>query len=125
MALLKTYPKSSIVRNLCIGAIFIAALEFRTGFCEEAKNVCTISVDKNGVMTSMVVTNPITYLSIEKEFDFDVDKDGNPIKGTVKFVSSTYYGIVERQLNAPEELNLMWEQFGGRQQYWDNAKKHD
>jgi hypothetical protein len=93
------------------------AATFQTGFCQ-SKNIVAVNVDNKGVMTSMVVTNPQTYLNIEKEFDFDVDNQGNPIKGTVKFFDG-----VERQLNVPEELTLMWQQFGGPQEYWDNAKK--
>jgi hypothetical protein len=117
MALLKILSKSSIAKNISMAAILFTAASSQSGSCE-SKNVCAISVDNKGVMTSMTVTNPQTYLSVEKEFDFDVDNQGTPLKGTVKFFDGN-----ERALNVPEELTLMWQQFGGPQQYWDNAKK--
>jgi hypothetical protein len=99
-----------------LGALLTAAA-FHAGFCD-VKNVCVVNVDGKGVMTSMVVTNPQTYLNIEKEVDFDVDNQGNPVKGTVKFFDG-----IDRELKVPEELTLLWQQFGGPQQYWDNEKK--
>ena len=117
MAKVKSLVGSSLMRSISIGAALMTATVFQTGFCD-AKNVCAVKVDASGVMTSMIVTNPQTYLSIEKEFDFEVDNQGNPTKGTVKFFDG-----IDRELKVPEELTLMWQQFGGPQQFWDNAKK--
>jgi hypothetical protein len=117
MALLKTRTVSLIVRNISIGTVFIAVSYYHLGLCD-SKNTVAVNIDNKGVMISMVVTNPQTYLNIEKEFDFDVDNQGNPVKGTVKFFDG-----IERQLNVPEELTLLWQQFGGPSEYWNNAKK--
>ncbi|MGB7567691.1 MAG: hypothetical protein WBM07_07520 [Chitinivibrionales bacterium] len=117
MAFWKTCAHSSIMRNISIGAVLMTVSTYQHGLCD-SKNIVAVNVDTKGVMTSMVVTNPQTYLNIEKEFDFDVDDQGNPTKGTVKFLDG-----IERQLNVPEELTLMWQQFGGPQEYWNNAKK--
>jgi hypothetical protein len=105
------------MRNISIGAVLCTVSAYQLGLCD-SKNIVAVNIDNKGVLYSMVVTNPQTYLNIEKEFDFDVDNQGNPAKGTVKFFDG-----VERQLNVPEELTLMWQQFGGPQEYWNNAKK--
>jgi hypothetical protein len=105
------------MRNIFIGAVFLTVSAYQHGLCD-SKNIVAVNIDNKGVMTSMVVTNPQTYLNIEKEFDFDVDNQGNPAKGIVKFFDGN-----ERQLNVPEELDLMWHQFGGPQEFWNNAKK--
>jgi len=107
---------------MVMGAILLVATGYQKGFCQS--NVCTVHVDANGVMTSMTVTNPLTSLQIEKEFNFEVDNQGDPTKGIVKFKKSMYYGEVERELKVPIELNLMWEQFGGPQEFWNNAEKN-
>jgi len=117
MVFLKTCTLSSLVRNISLQAILLVVSAYQLGLCD-SKNIVAVNVDNKGVMMSMVVTNPQTYLNIEKEFDFDVDNQGNPAKGTVKFFDGA-----ERQLNVPEELTLMWQQFGGPQEFWNNAKK--
>ena len=82
-------------------------------------NVCIINADNKGNVTSMTVTNPTTSLGIEKSFFFEVDKNGAPTKGTITFNNG-----VDRELKVPEELNLMWQKFGGPQNFWDyNAKQ--
>ena len=116
MTLLRTSLKTTLM-----GAFVFVALGYQTGFCQN--NVCAVHVDASGVMTSMTVTNPLTYLQIEKEFNIFVDNQGNPTRGTVKFKKSTYYGEVERELKVPMELNLMWAQFGGPHEFWSNAEK--
>ncbi|HUI91755.1 MAG TPA: hypothetical protein VLX68_05850 [Chitinivibrionales bacterium] len=108
-------------RGLSIAAVIFIAVWSQRGFCQN--NVCAAHADANGVMTSMTVTNPLTSLQIEQQFDFFVDNQGNPTRGVVKFKRSTYYGEVERELNRGE-LRLLWEQFGGPQEYWDNAEKN-
>jgi hypothetical protein len=117
MIFLKTRKRSTIVMNISIAAVLLIVSAHQRGLCD-SKNVVAVNIDNKGVMTSMVVTSPQTYLNIEKEFDFDVDNQGNPVKGTVKFFDG-----VERQLGVPEELTLMWQQYGGPQEYWNNAKK--
>jgi hypothetical protein len=119
---LKSNLKTTLIMNMFMGAILLVAIGHQTGFCQT--NVCAVHVDPNGIMTSMTVTNPLTSLQIEKELDFDVDNQGNPTKGMVKFKKSMYYGEVERELK-PTELRLMWEQFGGRQEFWNTAQKND
>ncbi len=121
MILFKTNLRTTMLMNIFMGAILFVAVGYQPGFCQN--NVCAVHVDANGVMTSMTVTNPLTTLLIEKQFDFDVDNQGNPTKGIVTFKKSTYYGEVQRDLKAPMELNLMWEQFGGPQEFWNNAEK--
>ncbi len=122
MILFKTNFRAGILTNMFRGAVLLIAFGFQAGFCQN--NVCAVHVDANGVMTSMTVTNPLTSLQIEKEFNFDVDNQGNPTKGIVTFKKSMYYGEVQRDLKAPMELNLMWEQFGGPQEFWNNAEKN-
>lgn len=111
------FKKIPLSRKISMAAAFLISATFQTGFCD-FKNQVTVHVDNNGVLTSMIVASPQTYMNIEKEIDFDVDNQGNPVKGTVIFFDG-----IKRQLNVPEELNLMWQQFGGPQEYWDNAKK--
>jgi|GEM_PF-1420650 hypothetical protein len=122
MILFKTDFRAGILTDMFRGAVLLVAFGFQAGFCQN--NVCAVHVDANGVMTSMTVTNPLTSLQIEKEFNFDVDNQGNPTKGIVTFKKSMYYGEVQRDLKAPMELNLMWEQFGGPQEFWNNAEKN-
>src|SRR5271157_590629 len=122
MNLLKTNVRTTLMTNMFMGAILLVALSPQTGSCQN--NVCAVHVDASGVMTSMTVTNPLTSLQIEKQFDFDVDNQGNPTKGIVTFKKSLYYGEVQRELKVPIELNLMWEQFGGPQEFWNNAEKN-
>jgi hypothetical protein len=67
----------------------------------------------------MTITSPLTSLGIEKSFLIYVDNQGLPLKGTVAFNDG-----VERDLKVPEEVSLMWAQFGGPQAFWDyNVKQ--
>ena len=89
------------------------------GFSQN-NNICTINTDNNGNFASMTVSNPLTSLSIEKTFNFEIDNQGIPVKGTVTFVNG-----FERELKTPEELSLMWAQFGGPRAFWDFLVKRN
>jgi len=81
--------KTTIITNVVIEALLFVVMGYHQGFCQN--NICTVHTDANGIMTSMTVTNPLTSLLIEKEFNFNVDNQGNPTQGIVKFKNSDYY----------------------------------
>lgn len=104
-------------RQVSIPMVLCLFLISGPGFSQN-NNTCSISTDNKGNFTSMTVSNPRTPLSIEKTYNFEVDNQGTPVKGTVTFVNG-----FERELKTPEELSLMWAQFGGPRTFWDFIAK--
>jgi hypothetical protein len=104
--------------KIALGGILFLSLLSGAGYSQN-NNVCTINADNKGNFTSMIVSNPLTSLGIEKSFFFEVDNIGIPVKGTVSSLNGA-----DRELKTPEELILMWAQFGGPRAFWDyNAKQ--
>jgi len=114
---MKTNNQTRKLLKSAMGSLLLISLVSGTGYTQNT-NICTIKTDNKGNVASMTVTNPATYLSIEKSFYFEVDKNGAPTKGTVTFNNG-----IDRELKVPEELNLMWLQFGGPQNFWDYNTK--
>jgi hypothetical protein len=75
-----------------------------------------ITPGADGKSATMTYMNPTTQLSIESEFDIDVDNAGEPVKGTIKLKTG-----LQRAMST-EEVVFYLEQYKGDQAYWDFAQ---
>jgi hypothetical protein len=64
--------------KIALGGILFLSLLSGAGYSQN-NNVCTINADNKGNFTSMIVSNPLTSLGIEKSFFFEVDNIGIPV----------------------------------------------
>jgi hypothetical protein len=107
----KGFAMSSNVR---LPSLFLTIALY--SFCAAAEmsaNGWNITSDAFGGVT-MTLANPATPLKIESSIVIIVDNQGTPLRGTVKFTSGA-----ERELNAPEELQLFWNAFKGVNAAWE------
>jgi hypothetical protein len=64
-----------------------------------------------GIVVSM--TRPDMHTALEKEIQIDLDQDGSPIRGSIKFVNG-----FEREMR-PRETVYYWEQWNGPHALWE------
>jgi hypothetical protein len=78
------------------------------------RNAWNILSETQGKVTtmSMSVFGMKRYFDIEKEFIVDIDSDGNPVRGILKFVNGE-----ERELKQQEAL-FFWDEFEGAHVLW-------
>jgi hypothetical protein len=82
-------------------------------FAGQPSGVWNVFIDMQGKITKMSVENPHTPLSIEREITVDIDKDGNPVRGDVKFIDA-----VIRELK-PREVLYYWDDLKGAHALWE------
>jgi hypothetical protein len=78
---------------------------------------CKLTTDSKGIITSMLYTDPTTYLHIEKEFLFTINPDGTPAKCTITFNDG-----IQRDMNHGE-MDLKFAECGGPNTVWDYCKE--
>jgi hypothetical protein len=74
----------------------------------------TINTDASGGVTSMTLTSPRTFLNVEQTVDIQVDYQGTPIRGKIKFRNG-----LEKDLNFPPEAVFFWDEFKGAHAIWE------
>jgi hypothetical protein len=82
------------------------------GIFAETDEEWTIISEKNGVVETMSLLNPKTQLRIEAEVRLQLDNQGIPLQGRLK-----YRNDVSRDLT-PNEVKLYWQDFNGERAFW-------
>jgi hypothetical protein len=101
--------------NKLRGIIFLAAAVAPVSvFAGQFIGGWGISADASGGAVTMTLTNPKTYLSIESAVTVDVDYQGTPSRGSVKFADG-----IQRDLNYPTEVMFYWDEFKGPHALWE------
>jgi hypothetical protein len=98
--------------------LFISVFQASLSADEQQYQGCKIITNNKGVITSMIYTNPVTDLKIEKEFLFTINADGTQANCTITFNNG-----VQRDMK-PGELALHFAECGGPGTVSDFYKEH-
>jgi hypothetical protein len=81
-------------------------------YAQDSVEGWSLTMAKNGQVSSMEYENPNTYLKIQKYVRVDLDNQGNPTAGAVKFMNG-----LDRDM-PKQEATWYWENFNGRHALW-------
>jgi hypothetical protein len=109
----KETDSMTILKNRLEMAIAACMFLFQFMYAGQSSVTWNILTDVQGKITKMSIVNPPTPLAIEREITIDVDRDGNPVRGDVKFIDAAI-----RELK-PREVLYYWEELKGAHALWD------
>ena len=98
-------------------AIFML-METHPLFSQQVIDNWVISPGSDGKTATIVDSNPITYLKIEKDLQISVEANGIAASGLIHFKDG-----VQRTMT-PGEVRYYFDEFGGQNAYWDFREKH-
>jgi hypothetical protein len=91
----------------------IAVLWFPQIPCSQTTEEWDILSNAQGRVVTMTRPDLKTKIGVEKEIQIDIDQDGNPIRGEIKFLNG-----FAREMK-PRETVYYWEQFNGPHALWE------
>jgi hypothetical protein len=96
--------------SFCLLLVVVLAVPL---FADQVLDGWNISTGDNGAVVSMSISNPRTYLNIEDIVKIQLNNQGIPVSGRVRFKS----GDGERDL-IKGEVMFFWENFKGQHALW-------
>lgn len=102
----RSFSKDAGIIGCCVLTVLMAV------YAQDSVEGWNIIANGKGQVTSMEYENPSTYLKIQKYMRVDLDNQGNPKGGAVKFLNG-----FDRDM-PKQEATWYWENFNGRHSLW-------